>query len=402
MTPSRYFKLVLAIFTKALYVFSFGHSNKLVLIYRYFNRELLQSLVTVTLIILIIFLGNQLVRYLNDAAAGEIALGVVGKIMLLEIPYLLSLLLPLTFFLSLLLTLGRFSADNELLILSACGLTLRQQFRLIATLLASTTVLVAVLTLWAQPLIATVRDKLLSTTNAGASIDTIIPEKFQADNGGHHVFYINQSSVDHQHLQGIFMAEKRLIPNSHRYDDSQWNVVMASRGEIISKAKPANQYLAIYNGHRYSGIAGTANIEQAFFGSYQILLGGVALANASTQMDAMPTISLLTLARHDRTAAAELEWRISLPIATLLLGLLALPLGQLPPRQSRYARLISGILLFIIYANSLFLLRAWIGNGSLNRFPGIGWTHLSLLALIISVYWHKYPELRTWRGLKTL
>ncbi len=372
------------------------------LIFRYFNRELLQSLVTVTLIILIIFLGNQLVRYLNDAAAGEIALGVVGKIMLLEIPYLLSLLLPLTFFLSLLLTLGRFSADNELLILSACGLSLPQQFRLITTLLATTTVLVAVLTLWGQPLIATVRDELLSTTNAGASIDTIIPEKFQADSTSHHVFYINKSSVDHQHLQGIFMAEKRLIPNSNSYDDNQWNVVMASRGEIISKGIPASQYLAIYNGHRYSGIAGTANIEQAFFGSYQILLGGGALADASTQMDAMPTFALFKLAKHNRLAAAELQWRFSLPLATFLLGLLALPLGQLPPRQSRYARLISGILIFIIYANSLFLLRAWVGNGSLGRFPGIGWAHISLLVLIISVYWHKYPELRTWRGLKTL
>lgn len=372
------------------------------LIFRYFNRELLQSLVAVTAIIVVIFLGNQLVRYLNDAAAGQMAIAVVGKLMLLEIPYLLSLLLPLTCFIALLLTLGRFSADNELLVLAACGLSVSQQFRLITKILFSTTVLVAILTLWGLPHIAMLRDQLLSTTNAGASIDTIVPGQFQADSSGNHVFYIDQSSVDHRHLRGIFMAEKRAIPNSKDYDDNHWNVVIAHHGELVEHG--ASQYLAIQNGHRYSGIAGQANIDQGSFGSYQVLLGGVPLTDVSNQMDALPSQSLLMLwlGKQDRRAAAELQWRLSLPITTLLLGLLALPLGQLPPRQSRYARLISGILIFIIYANSLFLFRAWIGAGTISIIPGMGWAHMCLAVLCAAFYWRKYPELRfKRRGKKT-
>jgi lipopolysaccharide export system permease protein len=368
-----------------------------VLIFRYFNRELLQSLVTVTIMILIIFLGNQLVRYLNDAAAGQMALAVLGKLMLLEIPYLLSLLLPLTCFLALLLTLGRFSADNELLVLAACGLSLKQQFRLITKVLLYTTALVAVLTLWGQPRIAMLRDELLSTTNAGASIDTIIPGKFQTDSSENHVFYINKSSVDHKHMQGIFMAEKRSIPGTKQYDDNQWNIVIADKGELITHG--SSQYLSIQQGHRYSGTTGKANVEQGSFGSYQILLGGVPITQATIQMDATPTIALIALAKHDRLARAELEWRLSLPIANLLLGLLALPLGQLPPRQSRYGRLITGILIFIIYANSLFLIRAWVGEDSLSALPGIGWSHLVLLSIVVAMYTYKYPELRFWRRL---
>lgn len=348
--------------------------------------------------ILIIFLGNQLVRYLNDAASGQMALGVLGKLMLLEIPYLLSLLLPLTCFLALLLTLGRFSADNELLVMVACGLSMKQQFRLITTVVSLTTAVVTVLTLWGQPHIAMLRDQLLSTTNAGASIDTIVPGKFQMDGKEHHVFYIDQSSVDHQHLQGIFMAEKRLIPGTDQYDDTQWNVVIADKGEITKHGN--RDYLAIQQGHRYNGIAGMANLEEGSFNTYQVLLGGAPLASVSDQMDGLPTTTLVVLAKHDRLAAAELEWRLSLPLATLLLGLLALPLGQLPPRQNRYARLVSGILVFIVYANSLFLLRAWVGAGTLNPLPGIGWAHGLLLGLILWLYWHKYPELR-WRRRNT-
>lgn len=389
-------------FATSILIFSVGHSNKLVLIFRYFNRELLQSLVAVTAIIVVIFLGNQLVRYLNNAAAGQMAIAVVGKLMLLEIPYLLSLLLPLTCFIALLLTLGRFSADNELLVLAACGLSMGQQFRLITKALASTTALVAILTLWGLPHIAMLRDQLLSTTNAGASIDTIVPGQFQADSSGNHVFYIDQSSVDHRHLRGIFMAEKRPIANSHDYDDNNWNVVIAHHGQLVEHGH--SQYLAIENGHRYNGLAGEANIDQGSFGSYQVLLGGVPLADMSTQMDALPSQSLLMLwlVKHDRLAAAELQWRLSLPITTLLLGLLALPLGQLPPRQSRYARLISGILIFIIYANSLFLFRAWIGAGTIAIIPGMAWTHFCLALLCAALYWHKYPELRfKRRGKKT-
>ena len=389
-------------FVVSLLTFSVGHSNKLVLIFRYFNRELLQSLVAVTAIIVVIFLGNQLVRYLNDAAEGQMAIAVVGKLMLLEIPYLLSLLLPLTCFIALLLTLGRFSADNELLVLAACGLSMSQQFRLIMKVVFGTTLLVAVLTLWGLPHIAMLRDQLLSTTNAGASIDTIVPGHFQADSSGNHVFYIDQSSVDHRHLRGIFMAEKRSIPNSNNYDDNHWNVVIAKYGVLVEHG--TSQYLAIQNGQRYSGVAGQANMDQGTFGSYQVLLGGAPLADVSAEMDALPSKSLWALwwKKHNRLAAAELQWRLSLPVTTLLLGLLALPLGQLPPRHSRYARLISGILIFIIYANSLFLLRAWIGAGTLPIMPGMGWAHLCLAVLCAIMYWHKYPELRFKRRGKTL
>ncbi|MFX9089598.1 LptF/LptG family permease, partial [Acinetobacter baumannii] len=66
--------------------------------------------------------------------------------------------------------------------------------------------------------------------------------------------------------------------------------------------------------------------------------------------DALNLKELLTIIKTSRSgseaehyAAAELEWRISLALCCLLLSLLAIQLGEVPPRHSRFARLLPGI-----------------------------------------------------------
>lgn len=354
-----------------------------VLIYRYFQKELLATLITVTTIITVIFLGNQLIRYLGNAAAGEMALGVLGRLIILEIPYLLSLLLPLTFFIAILLTLGRFCADNEMIVLQAAGFGGKQRYQLIRKVLWGVVVLVAFLSLWAQPRLALYRDELLATTNAGASINTIVPGKFQASHDNRYVFYINQSSVDHHHLSGLFVAEAKDADQNPADSKASWNIVAADQGEMLENLNDHAEYLVISNGKRYSGLPGQMNFDLLKFIHYNVLLRSSVITDTNQQIDALSTTTLITLAKSQRLAAAELEWRLSLPIAALLLALLALPLGHLPPRQNRYSRLIIGILIFIVYVNFLFITRTWLMSGKIYILPGLAWIHLLLLALII-------------------
>jgi len=68
------------------------------IIFRYFAKEVLTTLSALTCILLLIFLSNQFVQYLTRAASGNIPVDVVLRLMMLEIPNLLGLLLPLGFF----------------------------------------------------------------------------------------------------------------------------------------------------------------------------------------------------------------------------------------------------------------------------------------------------------------
>ena len=89
------------------------------IISRYLLKEVLASLLAVTIVLLLIFLSNQLVRYLSYAASGKIAAHLVVQLMGFEIPYLLALLLPLGLYLGIILAFGRLYADSEMAVLNA-------------------------------------------------------------------------------------------------------------------------------------------------------------------------------------------------------------------------------------------------------------------------------------------
>ena len=96
------------------------------IISRYLMKEIFSALLAVTLVLLLIFLSNQLVRYLSYAASGKIAANIVLQLLGFEIPYLLALLLPLGLYLGIILAYGRLYVDSEMPVLNACGLGLKR------------------------------------------------------------------------------------------------------------------------------------------------------------------------------------------------------------------------------------------------------------------------------------
>ena len=65
------------------------------IISRYLLKEVCITLLVVTFVLLLVFLSQELVRYLNYIAAGKLAVNMLLRLLGFEIPYLLALLLPL-------------------------------------------------------------------------------------------------------------------------------------------------------------------------------------------------------------------------------------------------------------------------------------------------------------------
>src|SRR3990167_6429686 len=93
----------------------------LVIITRYLTREVFNALLLITTILLLAFLCQQIVRYLNYAALGKIPSNVLFQLVSFEIPYLLALLLPLGLYLGILLAYGRLNSHYEMAILQMYG-----------------------------------------------------------------------------------------------------------------------------------------------------------------------------------------------------------------------------------------------------------------------------------------
>ena len=80
---------------------------------------------------------------------------------------------------------------------------------------------------------------------------------------------------------------------------------------------------------------------------------------------------------------AILQWRFAMPISVVLFALLALPLSEIRPRSGKFARLFPAILIYIVYADLMFLGRAWIQHGTLSPTLGLWWIHISAFLLAI-------------------
>ena len=104
------------------------------------------------------------------------------------------------------------------------------------------------------------------------------------------------------------------------------------------------------DGRRYAGVPGTARFTVIEFAEHGIPYRLPSLSAPDPRPRAMRFVDLSRSTAPEHVA--ERQWRLSVPIATVLLALLAVPLARSRPREGRYGRIAIGMLVFIIYFNA--------------------------------------------------
>lgn len=348
------------------------------LIFRYLAKELFITLASLTGILMLIFMSNQFVRYLNRAASGQFPLTIIMKLMMLELPNLMGFLLPLGFYISLLIAYGRLYADSEMTVLQACGYgpshLLRHSY-IIAFIVAG---FVLVLMLWVNPLIENERAKLLRTSGIQTMIQTIVPGHFTSARQGRDVFYVESMNRNHTEAQHLFLARQVL-----KDAKPQWSIVWADKAYAQTDPNTYEDYLILKKGSQYEGSPGQANYQIVTFDEYKARLPHPTMA-IKENLRAIPTAELWS-SREDRRKAAELQWRLSIPLMSLSLTLVAVPLSRVNPRSGKFAKLLPAIVLYILYANFMFIARDWVAAGKVPVWIGMWWLHglILLLGLVL-------------------
>ncbi|MBT4522259.1 MAG: LptF/LptG family permease, partial [Halieaceae bacterium] len=64
-------------------------------ILRYLNREVLTHMMAVSVVLLVIIVSGRLVKYLAEAAAGDLSAGILLPVIMYRLPGFLELILPL-------------------------------------------------------------------------------------------------------------------------------------------------------------------------------------------------------------------------------------------------------------------------------------------------------------------
>ena len=354
------------------------------IIFRYLNREISVTTLAVSSILLLIFMSGRFVKYLADAAAGELAVNVLFVIMGFRLPGFLELILPLGFFIAILLAYGRLYADSEMVVLSACGISQAQL--IILTLIPATilALLVAALSLWVGPMGARATETILAEQRSRSEFDTIQPGRFQRLGSANATAYISEVSDDRTRLQALVVAESGGDLGSGRH-----SIIVADYAEQALHPEYDQRYLTLYNGVRYQGQPGMADYEVTSFDAFgQFIKPPDIEGSMRDDSDAWPTSELL--GSDELARQVELHWRLSLPVMAIVVALMAVPLARTDPRRGRYAKMLPAIILYMLYLGILSGLRGALEGGRFPLMPGFWLVHAAFLGIaLLMINWRR-------------
>lgn len=335
---------------------------------RYLLKEVVVNWLAATLVLWLIVLSNRLASYLAQAAAGEIPGTAVFTLLGLKSVTYLDALLPFSLYMGILLALGRLYKDSEMAALAACGVGAVQLYRPLLLLGVAVAVGLGWLSLVVVPHANAAAYRIAATAKESTSLALVAPGRFQETRHGALIYYVERLSRDRRQMSDIFAEDRQ---------NGRLGIISAANGYQRIDPKTGDRYLVLENGYRYEGFPGDPNYRVMHFQTQGILIEP-ARPVVRMDVDATPTAQLWHASRPDDIA--ELQWRLSIPIAALVLVVLAVPLSRTTPREGRYGRLFAAVLVFIIYYNLLGSARVWVQHGDVPPAVGMWWVHCLALA----------------------
>jgi lipopolysaccharide export system permease protein len=342
---------------------------------RYVLREVLQTWLAVTGVLVAILVSNQLSRVLGQAADNQYGRQVVFDLIALGAIMNLSVIIPVGLLLAVVLTLGRMYHDSEMAALQACGFG---PGRLLVPLFCFA-VVIAVGLGWlsfvqvprADGQVQLLRQSAIKEAQFG-QLDA---GRFRAFSGGDAVFYAERVDQDGV-LHNVFVQ---------RESAGRIEVALADTA-TYSKATTGGMHLVtLFNGRRYEGVPGKEDFRVIEFREHGIPIATPEDVRGPVDPDTKPTRQLI--GSSEPSDIAQLQFRVSTPIMALVLTLVAVPLSKLRPRQGRYARVGFAIVLYFVYSNLLSASKVWVEKGDLPPLVGVWWVHGAALMLGLYLVW---------------
>ncbi len=331
---------------------------------RYIFREIASTWLGVTLVLLMILLTNQFARVLGDVAKGKLPRDAAFDVIGLSAVQYLTILVPIGLFLSIMLALGRLYRDSEMPAMMACRVGPSGVYRPLTWLMVPLVLGVGWLAIDLGPRALVAIDRIGAEARREADLASIEPGRFTIFGPDQAVVYGERVSPD-GFMENVFL--QRIV------DDGVVQVVVAERGEQVESEDPDVRLLVLHNGRRYEGVPGTPRFRVVEFAEHGIPYRLPSLEPPEPKPRAMTVRNLLNSREPEHRA--ELQWRIGVPLSTIILAIFAVPLARSQPRAGRYGRLAIGLLVFIIYFNLLSAAKAWVERGEIDPALGLWWVH---------------------------
>ena len=393
---------------------------------RYMTQQVASTTALVLGFLVVMMLGGRLIRYFGIAAEGNLDISLLFTIIGYNLPYFLELILPLAFFIALMLVFGRLYVDQEMAVINASGVSRGKLGRLMTPLILALFVGEAALSIVGKPWGVRSSESVWQQQAFTSAFDLIRPNQFTSS-GNYHL-YVGSLSDDKKQLQDVILiqsepktkgnaaknaavdinsnidpetAEQLNIPElpnalTSKNSISKDTITLAKRAEQVETGSSGVTQLDLFQGRRYEVGAGSLKYNQVGFDRYRITLTEpskevITEDNIETQAigplwQAATGNAAVNSENALRAAQGELGYRLALPWLMIIAPMLAVPLAQVRPRQGRWLRLFPSILLFVSCALGIISLKNAVSKGSVSVWA-YAWLILGFIVLALYMNW---------------
>ncbi|NND81459.1 MAG: LPS export ABC transporter permease LptF [Gammaproteobacteria bacterium] len=369
------------------------------IINRAFINEILRTALAVTLVIVAIFLVTRVMGFLNQAAEGIIPVSGVFSLVGLKMIAYLDVMLPLMFYIALIMVLNRWHNDHEMAVLASAGIGMAHWLKPLSILIIAVGGLVAFFSFYLTPLSIGKGFALERQYRDSNEVSGVITGKFVEAKDANGVYFVEDYNRRTGNYENVFV---------YRASFEREGVVVAQTAYRTEDEKTQDQFLVLMNGTRYEGNPGTPDYRVVDFEKYAVRIEPRNQTKLYLPIRARSNKEL----RESEVPAhrAEWYWRLAKVFTLPILALFALALSHVDARRGKSTGMVLAFMVYLTYTNLLGYTVALVKKGEATSGSPIWLVHLTYLILAVyCLYRRNYnlpliPQLslpkvqRSWRS----
>jgi len=299
------------------------------------------------LILTFILLIGKILQLMELMINKGVSFLAIAKLILYLMPSFLTFTIPIALLISILTALGRLSADSEIVVMKASGISLYQLVQPIIAMALAASLVTAALSMFVAPFSNHATKSLLfSIIQNKASVG--IKEKVFNDDFSGLVIYAERIPVDGESMESVFIYDTRL--------SAEPSTILARRGKLYSNPQSMSVALRLEDGSIHSVNSSLASYKKTAFKSYDIQLDMTTVAAKPEKSKAELGLRELVQMRNTikdskqkRELTTEYHKKFAVPFACLIFGVLGIPLGITSRRSGKSRGFSVGIGIVLLY-----------------------------------------------------
>ena len=332
------------------------------------NLEVFKATLGCLLIFFLLVIASRLVGYYEQAAAGSIDPSIIIPVIALRMPDFITLLIPLSFFLGVLITTSRLYGDNEIYAIFSGGKSLIDIIKYLLPQAFLFLILTASLSLNIAPYTKAMSKELMASKSFSEKIQSIRPNELTKIGKGN---YIKAQSIQDGILEEvIFMSG----------DIGSAGIVFSSK--LFFSDSKNNSNITFKDGIIYTDVINPNKQVITRFGEFDYDLGTSSGSSKNARLNKVYDF-------EEKSKDASFQWNLSIPLTIINLLFLGIFVGKSKPRQGRFSGIIPGLFIYMLYISLLVASRESIMTGGFLSSFGLWWVH-ALFLLLSLLYLSKY------------